>query len=189
MKFAVAASVQSNKKPVELFLIGFHSCGFLYTNRHPAEQKKKMSLPPKNQLSAANHFFSSSIFSLIQQPRQFQSWILRRTRERNQPCSVGSHAGVSDWNCTPGNGCFGFLCGKRFYSPAMELNYNEGTPQQMFGMVITGLSLCGCDENVTTCGFWQGVNVCKIRPQILKIRYPVIKKKKKQFTSLRRLES
>lgn len=47
MKFAVAASAQSNKKPVELFLIGFHSCGFLYTNRHPAEQKKKSHFPPR----------------------------------------------------------------------------------------------------------------------------------------------
>lgn len=32
----------------------------------------------------------------------------------------------------------------------------------MFGMVIVGLLLYGCNENVTTCGFRQGVNVCKI---------------------------
>lgn len=63
MKFAVAASAQSNKKPVELFRIGFHSCGFLYTNRHPAEQKKKSHFPPRTSFQL--QIISSSIFSLI----------------------------------------------------------------------------------------------------------------------------
>lgn len=76
---------------------------------------------------------------------------------------MGSHSGVSDWNCTPGHGGFGFLWGKRFYSPGMELNYKKGEadvvehPQQIFGMVITGLLLCGCNENVTTRGYWQSL--------------------------------
>lgn len=56
MKFAVAASVQSNKKPVELFLIGFHSCGFLYTNRHPAEQKKKNVISPQEPAFSCKSF-------------------------------------------------------------------------------------------------------------------------------------
>lgn len=70
---------------------------------------------------------------------------LHPEKNKRIPCSVGSHSDVSDWNGTPADGGFGFLSGKRFYSPATELNYKKGEadavvhPQQMFGMVITGL--------------------------------------------------
>lgn len=44
MKLAVVVSAQSNKKSVELFFIGLHSCGSLYTNMHPVEQKTDFPL-------------------------------------------------------------------------------------------------------------------------------------------------
>lgn len=47
----------------------------------------------------------------------------------------------------------------------------------MFGTVIIGLQLYVCKENITIGGFWQGVNVCKMWPQIPKIKCLVIKEK------------
>lgn len=164
MKFAAVVSVQSNKKkknPVELFLIGLHSCGFLYANMHPAGQKTDFSLyhsPPKTSFQLQIPLFLSlsiNSLSLAAVP------VPELHPEKNRKMEP---ALFSDWNCTPGNGCFVFLCGKRFYSPAMELSYEKGPLSKMFGMVITGLSPCGCNENVTICGFWQGVNVGKIWP-------------------------